>query len=90
MMSQHGSPFTRQALHLRDVFGEGDFTLLRPDSLCAPSEEVGVSTPLTLDDFACYRARGPSRAPQTVTPIDQFEDRAMDLLRPYLVCNPAG
>lgn len=90
LTAQRGARFAHQTLRLRDVFGEGDFTVLGPMSLCSPSRAVTGSSPLALDHFACYRVRGPVRAQQTVTPIDDFESGAMNLLRPYTVCSPAA
>jgi hypothetical protein len=43
-----------------------------------------------LDEYACYRARGPKRAVALAALSDQFETRATTVLQPYTVCLPAS
>jgi hypothetical protein len=63
---------------------------------------TGTTTllPLTLgadqgvvDHFKCYKAsdlKNPKFAPTTVTLVDQFESKTTVVVKPALVCNPAG
>jgi hypothetical protein len=80
----------RRTLKLKDRFGSGTFTLSKPIAYCAPSEELANPASADLDEYACYRARGPKRAPQALTLTDPFETRGTSVLKPYSVCVPAS
>jgi hypothetical protein len=81
---------TRTSVALQDRFGAGTLALARPVAYCAPSEEPGAPAGATVDEYACYRARGPRRDATPLTLSDQFETRATSLGRAYAVCYPAS
>jgi len=77
-------------MKLKNRFGAGTYTLSKPTACCAPSEELEHPASTDLDEYACYRARGPRSAASTLTLNDQFETRGTTLLKPYSVCVPAS
>ena len=79
----------RRTVRLEDRFGTGTFTLTRPTTYCAPSQEIPHPATVARDEYACYRARGPKRT-QSLTLTDQFETRTTSVLKPYSVCHPAS
>jgi hypothetical protein len=60
-----GAPFGSRTLGVHNRLGDATLEVLRPYSLCLPSEEPGQPGAGGLDDYMCYRVR-PARARQAV------------------------
>lgn len=82
------APFTRRTVSVRNQFGDQSLTVVKPESLCNPAEKDGVTSPLQINHYKCYRAVGVGFVPQTVGVADQFETQSATLLRARLFCTP--
>lgn len=87
------SPFPRD-VYVENQFQKGNLTVLRPRSLCVPSEKGIPPPPPGFNHFKCYFAQtangtGPFD-PRFVVLADQFGNWRSNATEPARLCNPVS
>jgi hypothetical protein len=80
----------------RDVFIQNQLstdpvqiTVLKPDTLCVPTQKDPDPPPAALDHFKCYKVRAtPFKPSPTANLQDQFDAEVVDIIKPFTLCNP--